>query len=143
MKIKSLSLALMFAPLALTVVKANADMLSDIQARGQLNCGVYSDVPPFSSPDPQTRQLVGMDVDLCGALAKQMGVKLNLMPTSVEARIPVLTTGRVDVLIANLAYTKSRAAQIQFSDPYYVAKEMLVVKDKMPQSPSLTSRVNA
>ncbi|MCC3701737.1 ABC transporter substrate-binding protein [Rouxiella badensis] len=128
MKLKSLSLALLISPLALSTLTAQADMLSDIQARGQLNCGVYSDVPPFSSPDPQTRQLVGMDVDLCGALAKQMGLKLNLMPTSVEARIPVLTTGRVDVLIANLAYTKTRASQIQFSDPYYVAKEMLVVK---------------
>lgn len=135
MKTTSLSLALLLGPLALTAVTAHADMLADIQARGQLNCGVYSDVPPFSSPDPQTRQLVGMDVDLCGALAKQMGVKLNLMPTSVEARIPVLTTGRVDVLIANLAYTKSRAAQIQFSDPYYVAKEMLVVKDKNAAEP--------
>jgi polar amino acid transport system substrate-binding protein len=107
---------------------AKADALSDIQARGQLNCAVYSDVPPFSSPDPKTRQLVGMDVDLCTALAQQMGLKLNLMPTSIEARIAVIATGRADVLIANLAYTKTRGKQIQFSDPYYVAKEMLVVK---------------
>jgi len=128
MKLKNLSLVLLLSPLALTILAAKADMLSDIQARGQLNCGVYSDVPPFSSPDPQTRLLAGMDVDLCTALAKQMGLKLNLMPTSVEARIPVLTTGRVDVLIANLAYTKTRASQIQFSDPYYVAQENLVVK---------------
>ena len=35
--------------------------------------------------------------------------------------------GRVDVTIANLAYTLGRAEQIQFSDPYYLAKEMLAV----------------
>lgn len=107
---------------------AYADTLTDITSRGALNCGVYADVPPFSSPDKDSRQLAGMDVDLCHALARQLGVKVNLMPVSVEARIAVLTTGRVDVLIANLAYTKSRAAQIQFSDPYYIAKEVLVVK---------------
>lgn len=135
MKLNKFSLALLLSSLVASTFAAHADSLSDIQARGSLNCGVYSDVPPFSSPDQQTRQLVGMDVDLCTALAKQMGLKLNLMPTSVEARIPVLTTGRVDVLIANLAYTKSRAAQIQFSDPYYVAKEMLVVKDKNAAEP--------
>ncbi|MGL6017257.1 MAG: ABC transporter substrate-binding protein [Gibbsiella quercinecans] len=127
-KLNKLSLAVLTGSLLLGALPSWADMLADIQGRGVLNCGVYSDVPPFSSPDPKTRQLAGMDVDLCNALAKQMGLKLNLMPVSVEARIAVLTTGRVDVLIANLAYTKTRAAQIQFSDPYYVAKEVLVVK---------------
>ena len=127
-KLNTLRVVGLALPLLLTTLPSLADMLSDIQGRGVLNCGVYSDVPPFSSPDINTRQLVGMDVDLCGALAKQMGLKLNLMPVSVEARIAVLTTGRVDVLVANLAYTKTRAAQIQFSDPYYIAKEVLVVK---------------
>ncbi|QEW30853.1 ABC transporter [Erwinia billingiae] len=128
MKLKLLSCSVLALPLMMSFSSANADALSDIQARGQLNCAVYSDVPPFSSPDPKTRQLVGMDVDLCTALAQQMGLKLNLMPTSIEARIAVIATGRADVLIANLAYTKTRGKQIQFSDPYYVAKEMLVVK---------------
>lgn len=131
-----LSWAICLPLLLSATLSVQADTLSDIASRGQLNCGVYADVPPFSSPDPKTRQLVGMDVDLCQALAGQLGVKVNLMPVSVEARIAVLTTGRVDVLIANLAYTKSRAAQIQFSDPYYIAKEVLVVKspnaDKTP-----------
>ena len=40
--------------------------------------------------------------------------------------------GRVDITVANLAYTQSRAEQIQFSDPYYVAKEMLAVKASDP-----------
>ncbi len=128
MKLKFLSCSLLALPLMAALSPARADGLADIQARGALNCTVYSDVPPFSSPDAKTRQLAGMDVDLCSALARQMGVKLNLVPTSIEARIAVIATGRADVLIANLAYTKTRARQIQFSDPYYVAKEMLVVK---------------
>ncbi len=125
---KMVSCSLLALPMLMAFSPAKADLLGDIQARGQLNCAVYSDVPPFSSPDPKTRQLAGMDVDLCDALAKQMGVKANLMPTSIEARIAVIATGRADVLIANLAYTKTRGKQIQFSDPYYIAKEMLVVK---------------
>jgi polar amino acid transport system substrate-binding protein len=117
-------------PLLLACTSVRADLLSDITSRGDLKCAVYSDVPPFSSPDAKTRQLVGMDVDLCHALAQQMGLKLTLVPTSVEARIAVIATGRADVLIANLAYTKTRGNQIQFSDPYYVAKEMLLVKQE-------------
>ncbi|WP_455808785.1 ABC transporter substrate-binding protein [Pseudomonas koreensis] len=126
MRIKSVLAALALSPLAVSVV--HADQLSDVMSKKSLSCGVYADVPPFSAPDPQTRELVGMDVDLCKALAKHMGVGLELKPLSVEARIPEVKMGRVDVIFANLAYTKSRADQIQFSDPYYIAKETLVVR---------------
>lgn len=126
MGMKHLFTALALGPLAIAV--AQADQLSDIMAKQSLSCGVYADVPPFSAPDPKTRELVGMDVDLCKALAKTMGVALELKPLSVEARIPEVKMGRVDVIFANLAYTKTRAEQIQFSDPYYIAKETLVVR---------------
>jgi polar amino acid transport system substrate-binding protein len=126
MRIKSVLAALALSPLAVSAV--HADQLSDVMSKKSLSCGVYADVPPFSAPDPQTRELVGMDVDLCKALAKHMGVDLELKPLSVEARIPEVKMGRVDVIFANLAYTKSRAEQIQFSDPYYIAKETLVVR---------------
>ncbi|RMT18652.1 Glutamine ABC transporter, periplasmic glutamine-binding protein [Pseudomonas savastanoi] len=126
MRMKSLLVALALSPLAVSV--AHADQLSDVMSKKSLSCGVYADVPPFSAPDPKTRELVGMDVDLCKALAKHMGVELELKPLSVEARIPEVKMGRVDVIFANLAYTKSRADQIQFSDPYYIAKETLVVR---------------
>lgn len=106
---------------------AHADILKDVLAEKRLRCGVYADVPPFSSPDPVSRKMVGMDVDLCSAVAAQLGVLVQLVPLSVESRIPELQMGRVDVLIANLAYTASRAAQIDFSYAYYVAREELVV----------------
>ncbi|RDV00360.1 transporter substrate-binding domain-containing protein [Trinickia dinghuensis] len=110
------------------VVPACADQLSDVKSRGELTCGVYSNVQPFSYPDAQTRQLEGMDVDLCNAVAKHIGVKAKLEPLAVEARIPQLKLGRVDIVVANLAYTKTRATQIDFSDSYYSTKEVLVVK---------------
>lgn len=133
MRMKSACLALMFTPLLATT--AHADQWSDIQAKKTLTCGVYSDVPPFAAPNPQTRVLEGMDVDLCNSLGKQLGVKVELKPLSGEARVPEVKMGRVDVVIANLAYTKTRASQIQFSDPYYVAKEMLVVKKPLADKP--------
>jgi polar amino acid transport system substrate-binding protein len=121
-------LLLVAAISTISATSAYADQWADIQKNGKFTCGVFADVPPFSAPDPETRELVGMDADLCSALAKELGVEVELRPLSVEARIPELRMGRVDAIIANLAYTKSRAEQIQFSDPYYVARERLVVK---------------
>ncbi len=104
-----------------------ADQLDTILSNKTLRCATYADVPPFSSPDVKTREMVGFDVDLCKAIAKELGVTAEIKPISVEARIPEVKLGRVDITVANLAYTLSRAEQIQYSDPYYVAKEMLIV----------------
>ena len=92
-----------------------------------LRCGVYADVPPFSAPDPVSRRLAGMDVDLCTAVATRLGVSVQLVPLSVESRIPELQMGRIDIVIANLAYTRTRAMQIDYSYAYYVGREELVV----------------
>ncbi|MFB9948342.1 ABC transporter substrate-binding protein [Rhizobium puerariae] len=107
--------------------QANADQLDTIMSNKTLRCATFADVPPFASPDPKTREMAGFDVDLCNAIAKELGVKAEIKPVSVEARVPEVKLGRVDVAVANLAYTLSRAEQIQFSDPYYLAKEMLIV----------------
>ncbi len=109
------------------VLPAKADQLDTIIANKTLRCATFADVPPFASPDPKTREMAGFDVDLCGAIAKELGVKAEIKPVSVEARVPEVKLGRVDLSVANLAYTQSRAEQIQFSDPYYLAKEMLIV----------------
>ncbi|MHA6908002.1 transporter substrate-binding domain-containing protein [Ralstonia pseudosolanacearum] len=65
-------------------------------------------------------------------MAKHLGVAARITPLSVEARVPEVKMGRVDVTVANLAYTLGRAEQIQFSDPYYLAKEMLAVRASDP-----------
>lgn len=111
---------------------AQADQWDDMVQRKELKCGTFADVPPFAAPDPKTREMVGFDVDMCNALAKQLGLVAKITPLSVEARVPEVKMGRVDLTVANLAYTKSRGEQIQFSDPYYIAKEMLAVKASDP-----------
>ena len=125
-------LAALAAALCACSLAAQADQWSDISARKELKCGTFADVPPFAAPDPKTREMVGHDVDLCNAIARELGLTAKVTPLSVEARVPEVKLGRVDVTIANLAYTKSRGEQIQFSDPYYVAKEMLAVKASDP-----------
>lgn len=118
--------------LAAMALPAHADQLQNILSRKELRCGTFADVPPFAAPDPKTREMSGFDVDLCRAIAKHLGVGARITPTSVEARVPEVKLGRVDIEVANLAYTLSRAKEIDFSDPYYIAKEMLAVRASDP-----------
>jgi len=133
MKIQmSFRAALVAVTVPFVAVQAWADQWQEVQQRKELRCATFADVPPFAAPDPKTREMVGFDVELCQALAKQLGVKATVTPVSVEARVPEVKMGRVDVTVANLAYTLGRAEQIQFSHPYYLAKEMLAVKASDP-----------
>ena len=105
-----------------------ADQLADIKQKGTLVCGTLGNAEPFSYPNPQTRETQGYDVDFCGAVAKALGVKLELKLISVAARIPELTQGRVDVLAANLGWTPERAQQIAYSDSYFVSNQMVTAR---------------
>ena len=108
---------------------ALADQLQDLKARNELRCGIKTGVAPFAYVDPVSGSLVGMDVDLCVAVARTMGFPLQVVQLSVEERISELKPGgRVDLVIANLAYTKSRAKLIDYSHAYYMTKEVLLVK---------------
>ena len=131
-KLSAFRLAFSAAALCAVAQPASADQLADIMQHKELKCGTFADVPPFAAPDPKTREMVGFDVDLCNAIAKRLGVAAKVTPLSVEGRVPEVKLGRVDVTVANLAYTLGRAEQIQFSDPYYLAKEMLAVKASDP-----------
>jgi polar amino acid transport system substrate-binding protein len=136
MSLRTTAARLLLAAISIgaTGYAARADQLQDIAKRKELRCGTFADVPPFAAPDPKTREMVGFDVDLCGAIAKSLGVIAKITPLSVDARVPEVKLGHVDITVANLAYTLSRAEQIQFSDPYYIAKEMLAVKASDPST---------
>jgi polar amino acid transport system substrate-binding protein len=107
---------------------ARADELSDIQRRGSLICGTMGTLEPFSFQDPKTRETIGYEIDLCQAVAKALGVNLELKLLAVEARIPELTQGRVDLLSAALGYSDERAKQIDYSQASFVSNQMLLVK---------------
>jgi len=116
------------AGLALLSSVARADQLADIKQKGTLVCGTLGTAEPFSFPNPQTRETQGYDVDFCAAVAKSLGVKVELKLISVPARIAELQQGRVDILAANLGWTPERAEQIAFSDSYFVSQQKVAAR---------------
>lgn len=127
-KLKTLSLgSCLLAALLGVATGAHANRLDEIKSRGRLLCATLSGTEPLAFQDTRTRQYVGFDIDLCGELAQHLGVALEHKPISVEARIPELSLGRVDVVAAAMGYTKERAAQIAFSDIHYQLPIKIIV----------------
>ena len=113
-----------------TASVAHADRLKDIKDRGSLVCASLSGSEPLAYQDPTTRQYVGFDVDTCSAIARHLGVKMEHKPITVEARIPELALGRVDVVAAAFGYTKERAEQVAFTSSHYqIPLKIIVAKD--------------
>lgn len=111
------ALAAAAVSMAVLAGPANAATPEEIKARGKLIVGVLVDLPPFGSTDA-SQQVVGYDPDVAAALAKSLGVELELVPVTGPNRIPYLLTNKVDVIIATFGITAERAKQILYSNPY-------------------------
>ncbi|MBV8622169.1 MAG: ABC transporter substrate-binding protein [Herbaspirillum sp.] len=107
---------------------AHADRLAEIKARGTLVCATLANNEPLGFSDPQTRQVVGFDVDICAAVARQLGVEMEQKSVTVEARIPMLVQGEVDLVSAALGYTRERARLIDFTASHYQNPIKIVVQ---------------
>ena len=111
---------------ALTVMApfAMAQTAEDIKKKGEITIGMLVDFPPYGTMSA-SNQPDGYDADVAKLLAKDLGVKANIVPVTGPNRIPFLLTNKVDVLVASLAITPERAKQVLFSKPYSAASIVL------------------
>ena len=101
--------------------------LKQVLQRGTLRVGDCLTFAPFGFYN-KDGQPDGYDVDLAKELAKEMGVKLEVVNTTSANRIPNLQTDKVDVVFCNFTRNLERAKEIAFTNPYVVASEALLVK---------------
>jgi polar amino acid transport system substrate-binding protein len=88
-----------------------------ITARGVVRIGVPDDLPPFGALN-EGGELEGYDVDVANLLAKDLGVRAELVPLKSGNRVASLLAHRVDLLVANLGVNPERAKSLAFSTPY-------------------------
>ncbi|QOK94069.1 ABC transporter substrate-binding protein (plasmid) [Ralstonia pseudosolanacearum] len=125
----------MLAVAAWHVPAAHADRLDDIRRAGVLRVGVFDANPPFGSADARTGQPVGLDVDYAQAIASKLGVKLELRATNPANRVPLLASGKVDLIAANFTITDERRKQIDFSTPYFASGLQFIARKGVLKQP--------
>ncbi len=135
MKTRTLTTALL-AGLALVTGVAKADKLDDIKQAGVIRISVFDSNPPFGFIDPQTKKLAGYDVDIAQAIADDLGVKLELRPTNPANRIPLLKSGKVDLIGANFTITAERAKQVEFSIPDFATGQKFIARKGVLKTPA-------
>ncbi len=126
---KKLGMALIAAALlGLLAGAAFGDTLADVKKKGVLVCGVKDSLPPFGYVDEKTRQIVGYDIDFCRAIAKKLGVRLDMKAVTSASRIPQLQEANIDIIAATMTKNAERAKQIDFSYMYFLTGQKFLTK---------------
>lgn len=101
-----------------TTGSAWADQLEDVRAAGKITCGVLSGFAPYGFENPETREPIGYEIDICKAFAEYLGVEAELKVVSTQGRIPELLQERIDTITGLISYTAARDEQVDYSGIY-------------------------
>lgn len=91
--------------------------LDEIKESGKIVIGVFSDKAPFGYVD-ESGDYQGYDVYFAERIAQDLGVEVEYVSTDPASRVEYLTTGKVDIILANFTVTEERAQQVDFALPY-------------------------
>lgn len=130
---KKLVLALLFLCLICCGCGKKAptkDDLNTVIQRDKLIVGIRNDAPPFGFKD-KNGFTIGYDADLAKLIAKGIlgdEKKVEFVPVTASNRIMKLNSGEVDCLVATMSITPQRQQFLNFSSPYYMAGQAILVK---------------
>ncbi len=104
--------------------------LNKIVKKGVLTVGVRADAYPFGYKDEKGKYL-GYDPAIARLIARGIlgdEKKVKFVTVTASDRMMKLYSGDVDIVIATMSVTPKRRQILDFSDPYYIAGQALLVK---------------
>lgn len=106
--------------------------LETIKKRGYLIAGVKEDSPPFGFYNKKG-ELTGIDIELAKEIANNIfkdsdKTNIRFVPVTPQTRFSKLNSKEVDILVAIISINDKRKLIIDFSAPYFVASQKIMVR---------------
>lgn len=110
---------------------SSTEKLEQIKESGKLVVGIYPDYPPFEfhSTKSGKNKIAGVDKDLGEAIAKEIGVKAEFKEITFDGLIGAIKADKIDIVLSGMSPTPEREKSVDFSDLYYVGKNIVTVKE--------------
>lgn len=89
--------------------------------------GTEATFPPFESTDDDDN-IVGLDIDIIKYIADDNKWDINVVHLPFDSLIASLQTDKLDIVIAAMTITSDRAQKVLFSDPYFDASQVIVIR---------------
>lgn len=105
------------------------DQLAAIKKSGVLKVATSADYAPFefhTMVDGKDK-IVGSDIDLAKAIAKELGVKAEVSDMNFNTVLASLKEGKADLAISAISATDERKQQFDFTDNYYNPPQVVII----------------
>lgn len=93
---------------------------------GTIIMGTQIGFPPFEYFDDNA-QPAGFDIDLSYMIAERAGKTLQIENMDFGGLIAAIQSGKIDFTAAGMSVTEERKLSVDFSDPYYSSRQVIVV----------------
>ncbi len=112
---------------------AHAELIDDINDRGELRIALEANTPPFNFKD--NGKLAGFEVELGQLLAQELDVRADFVVADASELLPGVESGKYDVAINHIALTPDLKDRFDFTEPYSYAKaDLIAQKEPEPRS---------
>lgn len=89
--------------------------------------GTNAAFPPFE--EIKGTEVVGFDVEIAKLIAEDLGKELVIEDMEFGQLLGAVNTGKIDFVAAGMTATEERATQVDFSQPYFQSKQVIIVKE--------------
>ena len=83
--------------------------------------------PPYEFYDG--KEVVGIDAEIAAAIAKELGMKLEIEDIDFDSIISTVQGGKADMGMAGMTVTEERLKNINFSESYATGIQVVIVKE--------------
>ena len=84
-------------------------------------------------------KIVGFDAELIEAIGKKLNKEIIWKNMAFDGLLPALQSKKIDVIIAGMTATPERKKFVNFSDPYFVSNQMIIINTTDEKSKDITS----
>lgn len=107
-----------------------ATKIEQIKAKGKLVLGTSADYPPyeFHKAINGKDEIVGFDIEIAKAIAKDLGVELEIKDMKFDGLLAALVVDDIDIIVAGMVPKEERKKSVDFSIQYYQADQNVLVR---------------
>ena len=99
----------------------------DTQEPAVLHMATEGTFPPYEYYD--NGQLVGIDIEVAGAIAEKLGMKLEVVDIAFDSIVSGVQAGKYDMGMAGMTVNEERLEKVNFSDSYATGIQVVIVKE--------------
>ena len=95
---------------------------------GKLIMATNAEFPPYEMTDDDGNY-IGIDVEIATAIAKKLGLELEILDVDFDAALLAVNQGKSDIVMAGVTVNEDRKLVMDFTDSYATGVQVVIVKE--------------